>query len=187
MYASTTILNTFITMQPGRRIMGYLKLVYLAQGWSFAFDRPVVADLPSLLPFGPGHLIAYDAMRMHGPEEIHAPVCAPGFVKPMCVPATDIETMDLLKQVVEQYGHMTDVQLANHCHREGTPWRAIKDSKSWKTRAGGIMTQTEIRDHFLALIEEHRTKQAAETASVGSLDTGIGTRHAVAGTAPATA
>jgi uncharacterized phage-associated protein len=183
MYASTTILNTFITMQPGRRIMGYLKLVYLAQGWSFAFDRPIVADLPSLLPFGPGHLIAYDAMRMHGREEIHAPVCAPGFVKPICVPATDVATIDLLKQVIDTYGHFTDVQLANHCHREGTPWRTIKDSRSWKTRAGGIMTQTEIRDHFLALIEEHGAKNAAEATSVGSLDTRIGSQEATA-TAP---
>ena len=169
MYASTTILNSFIALQPGRNSMGYLKLVYIAQGWSTAFGRPVVADLPSLLESGPAHLAAYDAMHLFGPAPIGGPVCARGFTTPMAVPTSDTATIDLLKEVVAKYGHLTDIQLSNHCHREGTPWRNIRNSRAWKARAGGLIHEIEIRDHFSGLLAEHETTRLAEERSVGRL------------------
>lgn len=162
MYASTTVLNTLVAAQPGRGALGYLKLVYLVQGWSLAFGRPVVADLPSFLEFGPVHLAAYDAVRSHGPHPIRGPVPAPGFVSAMTVPESDAETVALVRQVVEAYRDLSDVQLSNHCHRKGTPWQAVHDSKEWKRRAGTLMLETEIRDHFLAVLaEDEATRRAA--------------------------
>jgi uncharacterized phage-associated protein len=169
MYASTTILNSFIAMQPGRTGMGYLKLVYIAQGWSMAFGRPIVADLPSLMESGPAHLAVYRAVHAFGPSSISGPVCAEGFTTPLITPTSDTTTIDLLKQVVEKYGHFTDIQLSNHCHRDGTPWRTIRNSKEWRTRAGGLIHEIEIRDHFRGLLAEHERAELAEERSVGRL------------------
>jgi len=183
MYASTTILNTLIAMQPGRKPMGYLKLIYLAQGWSMAFGRPVVADLPSLLEFGPTHLEAYDAMRWFGGLTIHGPVPAAGCTTPMAVPVSDTTTIDLLKQVVDKHGHLTDIQLSNLCHMAGTPWRNINESKAWKWRAGTRITEIELRDHFAAKLAAHEAaKQSStltETETVGKLDSGSAVERTV--------
>lgn len=169
MYASTTILNTLIGIQPGRTSMGYLKLVYLAHGWSSAFGRPVVADLPSLCEFGPAHLSAYDAMRHFRGSPIPCAVPAPGFETAMEVPESDATTHALLQEVIDTHGHLTDIQLSNLCHMEGTPWRLIKESAAWKSRRGSLMTENELTTYFVDALAADEEEKRLETQALGTL------------------
>jgi len=161
MFASTTIANEIISRAPERNALGICKLVYLAQGWSLAFDRPIVADLPNHLIYGPIHLPVYDMLRTNLDEPIGAPRPVTGAITVHLVPKTDTETHDLLDQIVEKHAGMTSVALSSYCHKAGTPWEIATRRKDWKkTVLNTPMDEASIKAYFVRLAKEHQRKAA---------------------------
>lgn len=160
MYASTTIANTIIAKDPTRTALAVIKLVYLAQGWSLAFERPIVADLPEYWQFGPVHPAAYDMLRGFGPNAIPAPQPVPGSTIAHVIPDSDTETHRILQEIVDVHRSYTPVQLSNHCHAAGTPWAVAKSRRGFGQLLHTAIPETEILGWFKARLISHQATSA---------------------------
>ena len=148
MYASTTIANTIIAKNPGRNIMGIVKLVYLAQGWSLANKDPLVSDLPQYWECGPVHVAVYDMLRGFGGRPIGAPVPLRGAFVAHVVPEDDAKTHVLLDELVRVHRQYTDIQLSNYCHEKGTPWANARAKLGFRRLLHTCIPETDLLHWF---------------------------------------
>lgn len=160
MYAPLTIANAMIALSaeglPLRTPLGLNKMVYMAQGWSLAYDRPIVSELPEIWKHGPIYPSLYDHLRhfKNTPVATAQPM-RNGIAIPM-VPDTDLATIEMIRQVAIAYGDTSDIQLSSIAHAEGSPWKIEAAANDFRVPTGTVVPEYRIRDHFIRLLQEHR-------------------------------
>ncbi len=169
MYASTTIMNSIIERNPGRTLLGYMKLTYLAHGWSLANARPVVSELPVVQPNGALHEDALQAANHLRGHKIHHPFARPGANAPVVVPESDVETCRFLDELVSTYLGVEDLGLSSLCSAPGTPFRIIWDARKVDKRLGSVITDDETLAYFGTKMREHEENMRKEAEAIERL------------------
>src|SRR3546814_19211339 len=77
------------------------KMVYIVHGWSLAYDRSVVGELPQVWQHGPIYASLYDDLRAFRNEPVLNMQPAANSRTCPTVPDTDLVTLDLIKSVLE--------------------------------------------------------------------------------------
>lgn len=94
------------------------KLVYFAQGWSYArLGRPLFDDEIQAWDYGPVVPEVYNTFKACGRERIHA---ASGKFSAEIFTAEETE---LLLDVAREYGQYATSHLVSITHCQGSPWR----------------------------------------------------------------
>src|SRR3546814_7511749 len=99
MYTPLTIANTLITLnwnvRPAQNPMWLNKMVYIVHGWSLAYDRSVVGELPQVWQHGPIYASLSDDLRAFRNEPVLNMQTAANSRTCPTVPDTDLVTLDL--------------------------------------------------------------------------------------------
>ena len=98
-----------------------MKLVYIAHGWSLALlNDDLFADRIEAWKYGPIVPELYHATKRFGRDHIPREVIGDDSSYSLSGDA-----LELVKQVVEKYGHLTGYRLSQMTHRAGTPWSQL--------------------------------------------------------------
>ena len=161
MFASTTIANELIARNPHRNAMGICKLTYLAQGWSLAFDTPMVADMPHYYLYGPIHPPVYEMLCKNLDASVGTPHPVPGATTIHRIPEDETAVHNFLDELTKIHSKLSDLQLSTLCHAKGTPFEIATRNKKWKTTLLNTpMDETSMRI-FFRRIYDSRDQQAA--------------------------
>src|SRR3546814_12161003 len=101
--------------------------------------RSVVGELPQVWQHGPIYASLYDDLRAFRNEPVLNMQPAANSRTCPTVPDTDLVTLDLIKSVLDQYGHFDPIQLSNLCHAARSPWAlesAARRHRSEERRVG---------------------------------------------------
>jgi uncharacterized phage-associated protein len=160
-YSPLTIANTLIKLKPGQNAMWLNKMVHVVHGWSLAFERSVVGELPQVWQHGPIYASLYDDLRAFRHEPISKVQPAANSRTCPTVPDTDLETLRLIEKVLDQYGHFDHLQLSSLCHAARSPWALEAASKGHRFRPGHAIPEWRIQNHYRNLLAAHNSKAAA--------------------------
>lgn len=95
--------------------MQIIKLVYLAHAWMLAlYRRPMIRESVEAWKYGPVIPELYEAIKQFRSNPVTHVGCDPV--------AFDNETMDIIQQVYEQYGHFNGIELSTMTHEKDSPW-----------------------------------------------------------------
>lgn len=123
-----------------------LKLVYVADGWSWGIrDRQLVNEPAEAWTYGPVVPSLYRAIRHYRALPVTFPI--PGdYDRQEIAP----EDRDFIAEVFGAYGHLSGVQLSNLTHMPGTPW-----SMTWDNGAGQneVIRPEIVAAHYKALAD----------------------------------
>ena len=146
MKSSRTVANEFVRLarEAGESLtpMQVLKLVYIAHGWMLAlYNRPLIKDEIQAWQYGPVIPILYNQVRnfRSGPVQSVAPVDGEEL---------DLKEADLVRQVYEQYGHLSGPALSRMTHAKETPWEIVYQPNSF----GLVIPDDLIEDHYSRLV-----------------------------------
>ena len=145
MKSSQTVAREFLKhARENRRtftLMQILKLVYIAHGWMLAlYRRPLIKDEVHAWQYGPVIPELYDKIRHFRGGPV-------GDVEPNGDEKPDPYEADLVRQVYEQYGHLTGPALSRMTHAKNTPWDLTYDRKN----LGTVIPNDLIEDYYLGL------------------------------------
>lgn len=135
----------------GLTLMQLLKLVYLAHGWSLAFDeKPLVGQTPQAWQYGPVYPHIYKALSKYGgnpiKERIKDKLTGAEF-RP--VGLTDVQEK-VIDAVLESYGKKHAFDLSGITHQPGGPWdKTFHNVGPYKDIPLDVM-----REHYQALKEQ---------------------------------
>jgi uncharacterized phage-associated protein len=135
----------------GLTLMQLLKLVYLAHGWSLAFDnKPLVVQTPQAWQYGPVYPHIYKALNKYGGNAIGERITdkhTGAEFRP--VGLTDIQEK-VINAVLESYGAKHAFELSNITHQPGGPWDiTFRTLGPYKDISLDLM-----REHYKALKEQ---------------------------------
>ena len=153
-YRASTVANEFFRLakEQGRALtpMQYVKLTYIAHGWSLALRQsPLISEPVEAWKFGPVIPQLYHRLKGYGSGPVTAPIADVLWTQPETL---DDDTRGLLRGVFEKYGALTGIQLSHLTHKPGTPWSAVYDPEGWGEQIPN------------ALIREHYTNLSAQAA-----------------------
>lgn len=165
MYTPLTIANTIIMLnwksRPAQNPIWLNKMVHIVHGWSLAFNRSVVSELPEVWQFGPIYVSLYDALRKFKRETVSNMQPLPQGRSCPVVPDTDIETLRLIEKVLERYGHLDHNQLCSYCHSSNSPWAQERNAQGHRVPAGHVIPEWRIENHYRNLIPDEQWSRAA--------------------------
>lgn len=103
--------------------MQLLKLTYIAHGWFLGLrDDPLVSDDVEAWKYGPVFRRLYNCVRGYGRKPVEN---LPKVARPIASFTED--ALEVMKQVVAEYGEYSGPQLSDITHRSGTPWSETYD------------------------------------------------------------
>lgn len=145
MKSSKTVANEFIKLarEAGESLtpMQVLKLVYIAHGWMLAlYHRPLISDEVQAWQYGPVIPVLYNQVRAYRSGPVKAVDAAYG-------ENLDGHEADIVRQVFEQYGHMSGPALSRITHANNTPWALTYEPNSF----GIVIPNDLIEDHYSRL------------------------------------
>lgn len=132
----------------GLTLMQLLKLVYLAQGWSLAFDdKPLVFQKPQAWQYGPVYPHIYKALNKFGgnaiTEKIRDKLTGNEF-RPIDITPIQEKVIDA---VLKSYGNKHAFELSNITHQQDGPWeKTFKNDGPYKDISIEMM-----KEHYSAL------------------------------------
>ena len=133
------VANYFIESRPGKiDTMKILKLVYLAHGWNLAInDLPLIRQEVEAWKFGP--IIPALYSTMFGMGNILHELALPA-------PAEEpfrVEQEDVMDEVLDAYGNLSNIKLAYMTHGDSTPWHQF-----YHPNDHAIIPNSSIKDFF---------------------------------------
>lgn len=124
--------------------MQILKLVYVAHGWMLGLSsRPLIDEPVEAWRYGPVVRSVYKRYRKYRGN----PISDPHVDGRACL---DAGQQDLLRQISENYGNYSGIQLSRLTHQPGTPW-----SIAWNAGLAVIPDEL-IKDYYRRRAEAHR-------------------------------
>lgn len=155
MYAPLAVANTLILLgMTNRSPMGLNKIVYVAHGFSLAYDRPIVAEMPEIWKYGPIYRNLYDDLRQYTDEVIRRPQPSRAASTVPIIPGSDNETYELLTQVQKSWGHIDDLTLSSFAHKDGSPWKITAAEFDFQVPFGTRIPEYRMRHHFAQMLHE---------------------------------
>src|SRR3546814_11737053 len=109
--------------------------------------RSVVGELPQVWQHGPIYASLYDDLRAFRNEPVLN--MQPSANSRTCptVPDTDLVTLDLIKSVLDQYGHFDPLQLSTLCHAARSPSALEYDAIGHRVTTGNATTARGTQNH----------------------------------------
>lgn len=163
-YTSKAIANFIISSAPAFGItdltpLKLQKLIYYCHAWCLALvGEPLLKDDIQAWPYGPVVSDIYHEFKIFGnqPVAISAKELAIengelNMVEPL-IPKEDTETASLVRTVLERYGRLTPIQLANITHQDGEPWKVIADQHPDSLPKNIVIPNELITDCFRRLL-----------------------------------
>lgn len=144
---SYAIANEFLRLarEHGKQLtnMQLQKLVFLAHGYCLAvLGRPLHFHHTHAWQWGPVIPKLYKALQRYGSEFVTEPLQTDDAVDP------DSEEAEIIKGVLDAYGHYTGGQLLALTHRPNTPW-----SQTWAREKFAVIDDDLIAGYYRSLIE----------------------------------
>lgn len=137
-------------------VMQLLKLIYIANGWSWALlGKQLVRDPVEAWQYGPVYPEVYNDFNQFGSKPIRDKRSAMlDGALPYSCRLTDKEH-ELLNGVVKHYGKLHAFRLSDMTHKPGTPWSQTNEDKG----AFAEIPQKLIKSHFEKLRDEQRERR----------------------------
>lgn len=162
MYTPLAIANAIIAMEPGRHNAMWLnKAVYFVHGWSLAFGKSILGELPATWKYGPIYASLYDALRCHRVENIHVPQIGKGMDAAPLVPESDAFAHDVISQVVKAYGKFSPTAMSTLCHGDGSPWKEEAAAHDFRVPVDHVIPEWRLKNHFSEKLAAHKMSKAA--------------------------
>lgn len=143
--------------EQGREItvMQLLKLIYIANGWSWALlGKQLVRDPVEAWQYGPVYRSVYRDFNKFGSQPITEKSAMLDGALPYSSPLMDDER-ELLRGVTVHYGKLHAFRLSDMTHEPGTPWSQIKENKGTYAE----IPQKLIKSHFEKLRDDQRERR----------------------------
>lgn len=135
----------------GLTLMQLLKLVYLAHGWSLAFDdKPIVGQTPQAWQYGPVYPHIYKALNKFGGNAVNERIRdrhTGAEFRPVGMTPIQEKVVDA---VLKSYGNKHAFELSNITHQPDGPWETtFKNLGPYKDISLDVM-----KKHYQALKQE---------------------------------
>lgn len=143
MYSAESVANSFLDLahRNGKFLtnMQLQKLVYIAHGYSLAkLRRPLFHNNIHAFEWGPVIPNLYKTLKQYGAGEVA------NYILTNEPPVSeDSQEMEIIKEVWQDYGELSGLELSALTHRTGTPW-----SKTWRTNQFGVIPDELIAEYY---------------------------------------
>ena len=143
MYSAESVANAFLDLarrsEKSLTNMQLQKLVYIAHGYSLAkLGKPLFHNNIHAFEWGPVIPNLYKTLRHYGAGEVK------DYISTDASPISeDSPEMEIIKEVWQDYGDFSGLQLSDLTHRKGTPW-----SETWRTNQFGVIADELIAEHY---------------------------------------
>ena len=143
MYSAESVANAFLDLarRSGKFLtnMQLQKLVYIAHGYSLAkLSQPLFHNNIHAFEWGPVIPNLYKTLRQYGAGEVKDYILTN---EPPI--GEDSPEMEIIKEVWQDYGDFSGLQLSALTHRAGTPW-----SETWRTNQFGVISDELIAEYY---------------------------------------
>lgn len=162
MYSPLAIANTIISMRPGFDAMWLNKAVYAVHGWSLAFGKSIVGELPQVWRYGPIYASLYNDLRHMRREPVTLAQPITGGLDCPIVPESDEYARDIISKVLAAYGSLSSLDMSAICHAEGTPWKDEARTHRFRVPHGHAIPEWRLRRYFSARRAENENQSALE-------------------------
>ncbi len=143
MYSAESVANAFLDL--ARRDEKFLtnmqlqKLVYIAHGYCLAkLQKPLFYNNIHAFEWGPVIPNLYKTLSHYRAGEVK------DFIATDESPiAEDSAEMEIIREVWQDYGELSGLELSDLTHRKGTPW-----SETWRTNQYGVISDELIAEHY---------------------------------------
>ena len=114
-------------------------LVYIAHGYYLAkLGKPLFHNNIHAFEWGPVIPNLYKTLRHYGAGEVK------DYISTDASPISeDSAEMEIIKEVWQDYGELSGLELSNLTHRKGTPW-----SETWRINQFGVISDELIGEHY---------------------------------------
>ena len=124
-----------------------IKLVYICHGCMLGLHgRRLIRQEVEAWPYGPVISAVYNGVRHYRGEAITAPI---SFDDGQERPFDELE-MDLMNQVIEEYGGLEGTELSTLTHTVGSPWHQV-----WDEAKDPVIPTGMIKEYFASLVPGH--------------------------------
>ena len=143
MYSAESAANAFLELARRSRKsltnMQLQKLVYIAHGYSLAkLGRPLFHNNIHAFEWGPVIPNLYKTLRHYGAGEVKELIPTDA-----ATISEDSLEMEIIKEVWQDYGELSGLELSDLTHRKGTPW-----SETWRNNQFGVISDELIAEHY---------------------------------------
>lgn len=138
-YSSRAVANEVIRLARELEIkdltpMKLQKLIYYCHSWCLAvIGEPLLSDEVQAWTYGPVIPDIYHEYKNCGNQPVTTPAKELAMIDgeltltEPAFPSDDLESINLVRDVLVSYGQLSPVQLSNLTHQAGEPWKVIAD------------------------------------------------------------
>jgi len=143
MYSAESVANAFLDLarrsEKSLTNMQLQKLVYIAHGYSLAkLRQPLFHNNIHAFEWGPVIPNLYKTLRHYGADEVK------DYISTEASPISeDSAEMEIIREVWQDYGDFSGLELSDLTHRKGTPW-----SETWRNNQFGVISDESIAEHY---------------------------------------
>ena len=143
MYSAESVANAFLDLaRRNSKVLTNMqlqKLVYIAHGYSLAkLRQPLFYNNIHAFEWGPVIPNIYKPLSKYGAGEVK------DYLLTQEPPvAEDGQEMEIIKEVWEEYGQFSGLELSALTHRKGSPW-----SETWRTNPFGVISDELIAEYY---------------------------------------
>ncbi len=146
--ATNIILQHFIDKKDPIRNMKLQKLLYFSCGWYIAnYDRWLIDDDFYAFPYGPVCKTVYEKIKKEH-RNMFNPIKSPIKTDVTYNEKEHKKEYDLILEVLEVYGNLTDWELSDITHKHETPWTITINEK----QVGAEINRELIKQHYKNLM-----------------------------------
>jgi uncharacterized phage-associated protein len=143
MTSAESVANAFLELarRSGKSLtnMQLQKLVYIAHGYSLAkLRQPLFHNNIHAFEWGPVIPNLYKTLRQYGAGEVKDYILTNE--SPI---SEDSAEMEIIREVWQDYGEFSGLELSALTHRTGTPW-----SETWRTNQFGVISDELIAEYY---------------------------------------
>jgi uncharacterized phage-associated protein len=162
LYSSLQVGFTLLEQAPATH-MRLQKLTFLAYSMAtyhaYVFNNDgststLINEKPVAYKRGPVFLSMYRSLKKHGGDLIE-PLSETGSRFTFTVPKSDTKTREFLDNILEAYGHMSDLELSTICHMKNSAWERYAHDNKYKVPADQPIPDRYIISGYRTLIESH--------------------------------
>lgn len=161
MYTPLAVANAAVSHGARRSPMGLNKLVHAIHGWSLAYGRTIVGELPALLRYGPVYVSLHETLMKFGNETVNGPQPILHGISVPTIPGSDLFALELIAHVCRAHAHLSDLEMSSLMHGDGTPWKNEAAAHDFVVKKGTVVPEWRIRDHYLAKLGGREADVAA--------------------------
>lgn len=153
-YHVFAVANAFIELSLRDSIpvtnMKLQKLVYIAQGFSFALlEKPLFDEDVRALKWGPVIMSLYNRIKQYGSNPIDKSIGLPKGMSEIDMDENTNTATVIISFVWRRYNQYSAAQLSAITHKHGTPWNEV-----WAINEYGVIPNETIKNHYKGIVKK---------------------------------